>query len=829
MTVRRGALLALLLASGVAVAALAGGASAHSHRASVDHIFVVDSTADLPDANVDDGVCRASDGHCTLRAAAMGATRYWPDTAEIDLGDGTYDLTIPAAGSDFYGANGALKFAIGFSATATQFVTIVGRGADRTIVHQTVPDTRVFDAEHANLTLSSLTVRGGHVAPTARAADGRADSTGGAVHAIGGGTVVLDHAVIESNGSGAIETRGTNLQLLTSVVRNNDGHGILASRDVSITASTVSGNTGTGILWGCLSSRPDDCAGSSSLTISRSTIADNAQGGVFAAFGGGTATIADTTIRGNVSTTPGAEGAGITARLVGGTLAVERSTIASNTSGVYHGAGGIWTNASTHAPSQVSIVNSTISGNSGYVGGVSVGGDPSPTDTEHVTEVTGSTLALNTGTVADGVYNHIGVDLTTDTDGAVRLTGTAMANPGADRNCVEIPGRFERVSAGFESGGGNVDEGSTCYFVFAVPVDPSDRRSADPLLQPLADNGGYTQTHALATGSPAIDNWRIGCPAFDQRSYLRPAGAACDAGAYERDAHGLPPFLAPPHVLWDLVHGVLVFTSTVHPLSAHVSIRPCAPTRAKGTQLRLPIVAGLLGGGRALLATRGGIILQHGKQHVELCNWAVRGSGPNVGVDALRAPGKKPLPLFSLGSPRNGKTALSGTARLTPRAAQLLDRLLGTKLFRPGMSFGAIRATVQLGPAPAPLPPAPPTPPTTTTTPPPTTTATTTTTTTTTTTGTTTTATTQTLPDLVVSDLQAFSATVKNQGNGSAAASVLRIAGVGDFKIGALAPGATQSVNWTTCVAPVQATADVLAQVAESNESNNSRKYDTLC
>jgi hypothetical protein len=41
----------------------------------------------------------------------------------------------------------------------------------------------------------------------------------------------------------------------------------------------------------------------------------------------------------------------------------------------------------------------------------------------------------------------------------------------------------------------------------------------DPLLGPLADNGGPTQTHALMMGSIAIDNGELGvsAPAFDQR------------------------------------------------------------------------------------------------------------------------------------------------------------------------------------------------------------------------------------------------------------------------------------------------------------------------
>jgi hypothetical protein len=58
--------------------------------------------------------------------------------------------------------------------------------------------------------------------------------------------------------------------------------------------------------------------------------------------------------------------------------------------------------------------------------------------------------------------------------------------------------------------------------------------SADPLLSPLADNGGFTQTMALGTGSPAIDAAEDeSCPPQDQRGLARPQGAHCDMGAYE--------------------------------------------------------------------------------------------------------------------------------------------------------------------------------------------------------------------------------------------------------------------------------------------------------
>jgi hypothetical protein len=58
----------------------------------------------------------------------------------------------------------------------------------------------------------------------------------------------------------------------------------------------------------------------------------------------------------------------------------------------------------------------------------------------------------------------------------------------------------------------------------------------DPKLGSLADNGGPTRTRALLAGSPAIDAASTpDCPTADQRGVLRPQGAACDIGSYERE------------------------------------------------------------------------------------------------------------------------------------------------------------------------------------------------------------------------------------------------------------------------------------------------------
>jgi hypothetical protein len=69
----------------------------------------------------------------------------------------------------------------------------------------------------------------------------------------------------------------------------------------------------------------------------------------------------------------------------------------------------------------------------------------------------------------------------------------------------------------------------------------------DPLLLPLAYNGGLTKTSAVQNGSPAIDyiqnglNGCVGGVTTDQRGGIRAGGthrggSACDIGAYEFDA-----------------------------------------------------------------------------------------------------------------------------------------------------------------------------------------------------------------------------------------------------------------------------------------------------
>ncbi len=147
--------------------------------------------------------------------------------------------------------------------------------------------------------------------------------------------------------------------------------------------------------------------------------------------------------------------------------------------------------------------------------------------------VSAGVLSVSNSTIAN---NHIdpsasalgGDNLTSLSDGSsltvLNLAGTIVAGaPGA--NC----------GGPIISGGHNLDSDGTCG-LHAL----SDVNGLDPGLLALADNGGPTDTRALASSSRAIDAGGAQCGATDQRGTARPAGGACDIGAFES------PFTAPP-------------------------------------------------------------------------------------------------------------------------------------------------------------------------------------------------------------------------------------------------------------------------------------------
>ena len=82
---------------------------------------------------------------------------------------------------------------------------------------------------------------------------------------------------------------------------------------------------------------------------------------------------------------------------------------------------------------------------------------------------------------------------------------------------------------------------------------PADTLTDDPLLLPLADNGGSTRTHALLASSPAIDRGQNPDQrATDQRGpgFRREVGVAADIGAFEYQGISTEPAALPGLHAW---------------------------------------------------------------------------------------------------------------------------------------------------------------------------------------------------------------------------------------------------------------------------------------
>jgi CSLREA domain-containing protein len=181
---------------------------------------------------------------------------------------------------------------------------------------------------------------------------------------------------------------------------------------------------------------------------------------------GATLTLTSSTIRNNI---------GIGIFNAEGVLNLNNSTISSNLSyGIYHSAGG-----------SLRCINSTISGNS--VRGIYV------LDTSTVAVIINSTISDNIPNAQSGASGIFVAQ------GSVHLRNTIVA---ANNNNVTIPD----VAGTFTSNGNNIigNRGATTAF-----NQPGDRTGTsaplNPLLTQLQNNGGPTNTHALLTGSPAIN------------------------------------------------------------------------------------------------------------------------------------------------------------------------------------------------------------------------------------------------------------------------------------------------------------------------------------
>jgi hypothetical protein len=91
-----------------------------------------------------------------------------------------------------------------------------------------------------------------------------------------------------------------------------------------------------------------------------------------------------------------------------------------------------------------------------------------------------------------------------------------------------LPGQTN-VAGTIHDGGHNICSDESARF-----SSSSSHNNLDPLLGPLAYNGGFTPTVALLPRSPALSAAdATACPPTDQRGVRRPVGDGCDIGAFE--------------------------------------------------------------------------------------------------------------------------------------------------------------------------------------------------------------------------------------------------------------------------------------------------------
>ena len=273
------------------------------------------------------------------------------------------------------------------------------------------------------------------------------------------------------------------------------------------------------------------------VTLGRMTISG---GKVFANIGGGgvysssnqtTLFIDRCHVTGNTATTSSAGGAGGVASI--GNLIIRNSTISNNAFTVNTNSpsgGGVFFSGSGGATFEMS--DSTVSGNT--VGGASDtnGGGIYLAGVNHL--ISNSTVTDNGANGANSASGVYGNQNTT-------LRSTIVAGNRSNQTFPDFVGATNSVvSLGFNLIG-NV--GAAIGFNSTNDLKGASAAPINPLLQPLADNGGGTPTHALIVGSPAIDSGNRFGSLTDQRGVTRPfdnpnappasGGDNTDIGAFE--------------------------------------------------------------------------------------------------------------------------------------------------------------------------------------------------------------------------------------------------------------------------------------------------------
>jgi hypothetical protein len=475
------------------------------------------------------------------------ATNYSPDCTNkstddygindtINLAAGTYNLA--ATGLDESWTGTAPNFTVVNNPNTMvgdidimKSVHIVGAGADATIiqwdasvadidrdrifhVYTTAPDT-------VNVVIEGVTIQGGRTfeEPLAK---GVASSdpndpalydyyfrrAGGGVAVGAAANVALVNPAVTgvdnstgrggSRRPGESEPAGPTFSLTLTGVKvlanqaQGDGAGIYTGSPVTATNVVVSGNTST------------------------------VNGG--GVYNEGNTTISNSTISGNT-----AEGGGGIFLTGSNTVTISGSTLSGNTA---VGGGGI----SGRAGMTLKVVNSTISGNIGSDVGAGI--------------YSNGNVQLNFVTIAKNVA---GSDSKTQGSGINMFPASQTANSLTLKNVLlagnmagSDPAALISANCGVTGGGvpvtsqgSNLSSDASCDTWLTAATD---KKSVDPKIGDLANNGGLTLTHALLAGSPALGAGAFDAAVtFDQRGVARENPP--DIGAFEL-VTAVPP--APP-------------------------------------------------------------------------------------------------------------------------------------------------------------------------------------------------------------------------------------------------------------------------------------------
>jgi hypothetical protein len=318
---------------------------------------------------------------------------------------------------------------------------------------------------------------------------------------------------------------GTSPLLTTIDGSNTQIFVIAANNSVTISSLKVTGGGMMQVGGGAIDN-------SGTLTIKNSNFSNNlsystANGGAILSRPASTLTILGSTFSGNVSE------AGDGAIDAQGMTTITNSTFNNNSA---PGNGGAIENSGT-----LIVGNSTFAGNSAGNGGA-------------ISNDNGATAIVANSTFYSNSASTKGAALFND-------SGTLVI-----KNSILNGSTAKSCSGTITDGSHNLEfPGNTCGFtVNAV--------NTDPLLSPLANNGGPNMTVAIAQTSPAKDAGSnticAGSPILnvDERGVARPVGTNCDIGAYE--------YTAQPMVITQIAPNAVIGTNYAGILAAIGGTQP---------------------------------------------------------------------------------------------------------------------------------------------------------------------------------------------------------------------------------------------------------------